>query len=57
MRDDIARGMVTALGGTSEELPQIELSGEATLPSAFAVTDLATGAVSPAAAAIAKHRD
>jgi crotonobetainyl-CoA:carnitine CoA-transferase CaiB-like acyl-CoA transferase len=43
-----------ALGGTTEELPQVELSGEGTLPSAFAVTDLATGAVSVAAAAIAE---
>jgi hypothetical protein len=44
----------TALGGTTEELPQVELSGEGTLPSEFAVTDLATGAVSVAAAAIAE---
>jgi CoA-transferase family III len=44
----------TALGGTTEELPQVDLSGQGALPSAFAVTDFAAGAVGVAAAAIAE---
>jgi hypothetical protein len=43
----------TALGGTAEELPQIEFAGAGALPSAFAVTDFAAGAVGVATAAIA----
>jgi hypothetical protein len=44
----------TALGGSAEELPQVDFSGEGALPSAFAVTDFAAGAVGVAAAAIAE---
>jgi hypothetical protein len=44
----------TALGGTAEGLPQVDFTGEGALPSAFAVTDFAAGAVGVAAAAIAE---
>ncbi len=51
----------TALGGAAEELPQVDVTGTGALPSAFAVTDFAAGAVGVAGAAIAeliaKHCD
>ena len=43
-----------ALGGIQEDLPHVELTGEGALPSAFAVTDFAAGAVGVAGAAIAE---
>jgi len=42
----------TALGGTAEELPQIDFAGEGALTSAFDVTGFAAGAIGIAAAAI-----